>query len=164
MVDSTQKCSAKRSQGRFEGYRVNCESVPCLPARIVTECLSDPRRVPYLLLWRHRISGELKEAVRLAPFCHPVNDSRGARYVELKRWNGISVGIRLGIGGRGSLLICNSCQRPRCALYGWETNDGPRNVSPAPLRLLLANRQQLSSHGGCFGDSGQLLQFLRTTA
>src|SRR5467141_4146598 len=123
MVDSTQKCSAKRSQGRFEGYRVNCESVPCLPARIVTECLSDPRRVLYLLLWRHRISGELKEAVRLAPFCHPVNDSRGARYVEVKRWNGISVGIRLGIGGRGSLLICNSCQRPRCALYGWETND-----------------------------------------
>jgi len=42
----SQSCS-----GRFSGYRVNCDCVPSLPARVVADCLADPRQVPYLLIW-----------------------------------------------------------------------------------------------------------------
>lgn len=66
MVSQPPELCKRRDDGRFDGYRVNCEVVPCLPARIVSECLSDPRRVPYLLIWQHRWSGVLKEVVRLA--------------------------------------------------------------------------------------------------
>ena len=112
------------------GYRVNCEVVPCLPARIVTICLSDPRCIPYMLIWKHRRSGVLKEVVRLAP-PHPVFDSLEIGSVEVKRWDGSKVSIRVSKRSWGSLLICNSCQKPRRALSGWETNDGPRNVTQA---------------------------------
>lgn len=40
----------ERRSGCFWGYRVNCEYVPCLPARVVADCLVDPRQIPYLLI------------------------------------------------------------------------------------------------------------------
>jgi hypothetical protein len=137
MVSSTQKCIKRRDDGRFDGYRVNCELIPRLPARFVTICLTDPRRIPYLLIRKHRRSGVLKEVVRLAP-PHPAFDSLEIGSVEVKRWDGIKVSIRVSQRSWGSLLICNSCQKPRRALYdGWETNEGPCNVSQAlwPCRV-----------------------------
>lgn len=41
------------------------------------------------------------------------------------------VNIRLIQRAHKSMLICDSCPKPRLALHGWETNAGPRNVSPA---------------------------------
>jgi hypothetical protein len=70
---------SERCSGRFGGYRVNCESVPCLPAHIVADCLADPRGIPYLLIWTRRplpvergssaavLLAEPQEAVRLSP-------------------------------------------------------------------------------------------------
>jgi hypothetical protein len=131
MVGETPEVSTRRKNGQFDGYRVNREVVPCLPASIVCECLSDPRRVPYLLMWKHRGSGVLKEVVRLAS-PYPTHDWLEMGWAEVKRGDGSKVSIRLIQRAHKSMLICNSCQKPRLALYGWETNAGPRNVSLAP--------------------------------
>ena len=131
MVSKTPERCKRRDDGRFDGYRVNCEVVPCLPARIVSECLSDPRRVPYLLIWQHRWSKVLKEVVRLAS-ANTAADWLEIGRAEVKRGDGSTVSIRLSQIANKPTLICNSCQKPRVALYGWQTNDGPRNVSPAP--------------------------------
>ena len=58
-----------RSEGRFLGRRVNCEQVPLLPARVVAWMLDDPRKIPYLLIWKSRSDGTVKEAARIAPYC-----------------------------------------------------------------------------------------------
>jgi hypothetical protein len=39
-----------------------------LPAWIVRRVWDDPRRIPYLLVWKGRRDGEVKEAVRVARF------------------------------------------------------------------------------------------------
>jgi hypothetical protein len=119
---------SERRRGRFEGYRVNCESVPCLPARVVADCVGDPRRIPYLLIWTRRplpierdsiargLLAEPREAVRLAPTSFP-------DWVEIKRWDGTRVEVRAlkrplpHRHGVCLLLICNRCQKLRRALY-----------------------------------------------
>jgi hypothetical protein len=54
----------KRRGGRFFGRRVNCEQVPLLPAWAVGWMLDDPRKIPYLLIWKSEYDGKIKEAVR----------------------------------------------------------------------------------------------------
>src|SRR5208283_3260448 len=64
----------RRKQGRgwhghFLGFwaRLNCEDMPAIPAWLVRSNLDDPRRIPYLLVWKdERHDGEITEAVRLA--------------------------------------------------------------------------------------------------
>ena len=123
MESQGQESPKRRKNGRFDGYRVNCEYVPCLPARIVSECLSDPRRVPYLLLWQGRRFGALVEVVRLASSC-PTSDRLGSAWAEVKRADESKVSIHLTQMAYKSMLICNSCQKPRCALYGWKIIKG----------------------------------------
>ncbi len=147
MVNLNQNSTARRDKGRFDGYRVNCEVVPCLPARIVTQCLSDPRRVPYLLFWKQRYTGLLKEVVRLAS-PYPEYDWLKMGWVEVKRGVGSKVNIRVIQGARASFLICNSCQKPRRFLYGWETNEGPRNVSQAFWPCRVCAGLSYASEGG----------------
>ena len=50
MVDGLK--GQKRRDGRFFGRRVNCEYVPLLPAWAVGLFMDDPRKTPYLLVWR----------------------------------------------------------------------------------------------------------------
>jgi len=135
MENQPQKCK-RRDDGRFAGYRVNYEVVPCLPAHIVAKCLSDPRRVPYLLIWRHRYKGVIREVARLAS-PYPEHDWFGTGWVEVKRGDGSKQSVRVSQRAYKSMLICNSCQKPHLALYAWETNEGARNVSPAewPCRV-----------------------------
>jgi hypothetical protein len=123
--------------GQFWGYRKNCEYVPCLPARVVAACLADPRRIPYLLIWTDRglpieralnpsDLGQPRDAVRLAPFSFREGDAPSPGWVEVKRWDGVRTGLRVSEhplpcnGGKAVLLVCNRCQKPRRALYGWE--------------------------------------------
>lgn len=116
-----------RCEGRFYGRRVNCERVPMLPALAVREVLDDPRKIPYLLVWKSSWDGEVKEAVRLAylgrtPYL-PEADS-----IEVKRTDGSVVHLRAfkrslpRNGGRVLLLACPWCCTLRRALYGWEPN------------------------------------------
>jgi hypothetical protein len=156
MVRKTPEGSKRRDDGQFEGYRVNREVVPCLPARIVSECLSDPRRVPYLLIWKHRRSGLLKEVVRLAS-PYPIYDWLEIGWAEVKRGDGSRVSIRLIQRAHKPMLICDSCQKPRLALYGWKTNVGPRDVS-------LARWPCRACAGLSYASEGQaLLNYCRTS-
>jgi hypothetical protein len=115
----------RRYEGRFFGRRVNCEYVPALPARLVRQGLDDPRRIPYLLIWKSWRDGEIKEAVRLTclgptPYL-PTADS-----IEVKRTDGSVSHIRAvkwslpRNGGHTILLACPHCCSLRRDLYGWE--------------------------------------------
>jgi hypothetical protein len=58
----------QRNQARgwhqyFEGFRVNCESIPRLPAAAVRFAIDDPRQIPYLFVWTWMGASEIKEAV-----------------------------------------------------------------------------------------------------
>jgi hypothetical protein len=117
--------------GRFQGYRVNCECVPSLPSYIVAAAVADPRRIPYLLIWTRRavpidsnstyehLFGEPREAVRLKPSGSP-------EWADIERWDGTQISLRLvqrplpRRGGNTTLLICNRCDRACRTVYGRE--------------------------------------------
>jgi hypothetical protein len=70
----------QRKQGRgwnghFLGFWacLNCENMAVIPAWIVRSNLNDPRKIPYLLVWKDARDGEIKEAVRLARYVEPSN-------------------------------------------------------------------------------------------
>lgn len=79
-----------RYGGRFYGFRVNCESVPRLSAAIVRWALDDPRRRPYLLLWRDWRADEgqwirpdeIREAILVARYTPREVVLNGYRYAE----------------------------------------------------------------------------------
>jgi hypothetical protein len=114
---------------RFLGFRINCEQVPMLPAWIVQRVWDDPRRIPYLLIWKRRHDGEVKEAVRVARFV-PQTGLGEAGSLRIKRTDGSNVPIYLAWrrqphGGQSLLLRCWRCQRLCRALYGFKVgNDG----------------------------------------
>ena len=124
----------QRKQGRgwhqhFRGSwaRLNCENIPVIPAWLVRSSLNDPRRIPYLLVWKdERHSGEIKEAVRLARYVEPSNSRVTDNYIELKRTDGSLTLLRIvwrmlpRNGGRALLLVCSYCNTPRRYVYGWE--------------------------------------------
>jgi hypothetical protein len=103
---------------------VNCEYVPALPASVVRCVLDDPRRIPYLLIWKSEQDGKVKEAVRVIrlgpPPYLPEADS-----VEVKRTDGSVVYLRAlkrplpKNAGRDILLACPFCCGLKRALYGW---------------------------------------------
>jgi hypothetical protein len=115
--------------GRFLGFRIDCERVPMLPAWAVREVWDDPRRIPYLLIWKHPRDGTNKDAVRIVRQV-PQTSFPEADSVEIKRTDGSTVPIYLAWrrqphGGRSLLLKCWECQRPSRALYEWKVgNDG----------------------------------------
>jgi hypothetical protein len=121
----------------FLGFqrRVNCESVPRLPAAAVRWVLDDPRRTPYLFLWRRDdrpVSGvpENVEAARVAALLGgPPPVRPGEEWVGITRPLG-QVGyvhalqlVRRSLprnGGEDVLLLCPLCRKPRRYLYAWE--------------------------------------------
>jgi len=100
-----------------------------LPAWAVRQVWDDPRRIPYLLIWKHQRDGTNKDAVRIVRQL-PRTSLPEADSVEIKRTDGSTVPIYLAWrrqphGGRSLLLKCWECQRPSRALYGWKVgNDG----------------------------------------
>jgi hypothetical protein len=100
-----------------------------LPAWAVRQVWDDPRRIPYLLIWKHPQEGVTKDAVRIARQL-PRTSLSEADSVEIKRTDGSTVPIYLAWrrqphGGRSLLLKCWQCQTPSRALYGWKIgNDG----------------------------------------
>ena len=106
---------------RFAGFRINCESVPRLPASVMRNAVDDPRRIPYLLLWRDRWNEKIQEILRVILISENV--------IELKRSSGVSQRTELrraGLpnGGAALFLVCPSCYTARRDLYGWSTSSG----------------------------------------
>ena len=105
--------------------RLNCENMPVIPAWLVRSNLNDPRRIPYLLVWKEdRHDGKIMEAVRLAHFTACGREAND--YVELKRTDESTTVLRIvwrtlpSNGGRALFLLCSSCETPRRHVYGWE--------------------------------------------
>jgi hypothetical protein len=144
----------RRSDGRFLGFRINCEQVPVLPAWAVRWVWDDPRRIPYLLTWKSERDGQLKEAVRVMRV-FPQPDVAEAPYVEVKRTDGSVVHVYLvwrwqPHGGRSLLLRCWRCQSPCRALYGAKVGDDGRFfvASRADWECRTCAMLRYSSEGG----------------
>jgi hypothetical protein len=57
--------------------------MPVIPAWLVRSNLNDPRKIPYLLVWKDERDGEIKHSVRLAHFTACGRERND--YAELKR-------------------------------------------------------------------------------
>ena len=143
-----------RRGGRFFGRRVNCEYVPMLPASVVRLVLSDPRDIPYLLVWRREGGGEVKEAVRVIRLGPPPYLPEG-NSIEVKRTDGSVSHIRVlkqtlpRNTGYDVLLACPHCCSLRRALYGWEAAGQYTNsAQTASWKCRVCARLRYSSEGG----------------
>jgi hypothetical protein len=145
--------------GHFIGSwaRLNCENMPVIPAWIVRSNLDDPRRIPYLLVWRDEREGEIKEAVRLTRYHDPQDANAAENYVELKRPDGDYSVLRIvwrrlpRNGGRALFLLCPHCDTLPRHFYGWEWNSfsGRSNVvRQICWRCRSCARLRYSSEGG----------------
>jgi hypothetical protein len=115
-----------RCAGRFYGRRVNCERVPMLPAWVVGRMFDDPRKIPYLLVWKSD-DGTVAEAVRLSvqidppvPFSPDWHDVFEIKPPDRGR-NFLRTILRPlpRNGAKVRLVVCPYCDTPRRALYGW---------------------------------------------
>lgn len=165
----------RRRQGRgrhqrFIGFwaRLNCENMPVIPASIVRSNFDDPRKIPYLLVWKdERHGGDVKEAVRLT--CH-VDPYLGSphRYVELKRTDGSPTVLQIvwrtlpRNGGRALLLLCPYCDTPRRHVYGWQwdsVSGWSNRVRQVSWRCRSCAGLRYSSEGGYLSVRGCLRCF-----
>jgi hypothetical protein len=161
----------RRRQGRgwhqhFLGLwaRLNCENMPVIPAWLVRSNLNDPRRIPYLLVWKdERHDGEIKEAVRLARYVDPHDSQAANNHVELKRTDGSVTVLRFvwrmlpQNGGRALLLVCSYCNTPRRHVYGWEWDSfsgWSNRVRQISWRCRSCARLRYSSEGGYLRPTG----------
>jgi len=132
--------------------------MPVIPAWLVRSNLNDPRRIPYLLVWKdERHDGEIKEAVRLARYVESSNSRVTDDYVELKRTKGSATVLRIvwrmlpRNGGRALLLVCPYCNTPRRHVYGWKwdsVSGWSNRVRSVSWRCRSCARLRYSSEGG----------------
>ena len=165
-----------RCGGRFYGNRVNCEQVPALPVWAVRWVMDDPRKVPYLLVWKSPWDGEVKEAVRVSHCSDPgpfygsnreffYSPRRGVlrcNWVEIKRANRTCVFVRTmeqslpRRGGRALLLVCPECGNPCRALYGWEPGgEFTCSAQRSQWQCRTCAGLRYASEGGALAPSGR---------
>ena len=124
--------------------------------------LDDTRKIPYLLIWKSRSDGTVKEVARIALYYEAAGrggpDWTGA--FEIKRHDGTRDFIRTLLRtlprnrGRVRLLICPHCSIPRRGLYGWRpggrfTNSVLRSTWGAGNATGCATLRKAGSEGGC---------------
>ena len=160
----------RRKQGRgrhqrFIGFwaRLNCENMAVIPAWIVRSNLDDPRKMPYLLVWKDERDGRIMEAVRLT--CHVDPYLRSPhRYVEIKRTDESTTVLQIvwrmlpRNGGRALFLLCPYCDTPRRHVYGWEWDSvagWSNSVRQISWRCRSCARLRYSSEGGYLRGSGR---------
>jgi hypothetical protein len=126
--------------------------------------LADPRRIPYLLVWKSERDGEIKEAVRLTRYVDPHDPNATNNHVELRRTDG-SVTVLRSVwqalprnGGRALLLVCSYCNTPRRHVYGWEWDSASgwsNRVRSVCWQCRSCARLRYSSAGGYLRGSGR---------
>jgi hypothetical protein len=165
----------RRSSGRFFGFRINCEQVPTLPAWAVRLFLADPRKIPYLLVWKSSWDGTVKDTVRLSREASREAPLAWTGWIEIRRIDGTCTYIRPferplpRNNGQDRLLLCPRCHTPRRALYGIRVGDDGRYyvVRRADWICRTCAGLRYSSEGGYLRPSGlgrleQLGVMLRT--
>jgi len=130
--------------------------MPVIPAWLVRSNLDDPRRIPYLLVWKDdRHEGKIMEAVRLAHFTACGREAND--YVELKRTDEGTTVLRIvwrtlpRNGGQALFLFCPQCETPRRHVYGWEWDSfsgWSNRVRSISWRCRSCARLRYSSEGG----------------
>ena len=128
MVDHWQRLQ-RGDRGRFDGERLNLESVPRLSALAVRLALDDPARRPYLFAWKNDV-GKIVEAVvarrhdrfREWPRGPSAELWRRPAHARSRGWTELGTLYRRLPRGAGLelLLLCWRCMEPRRFLYGWE--------------------------------------------
>jgi hypothetical protein len=138
--------------------RLNCENMPVIPAWIVRSNLDDPRKIPYLMVWKGESDGKIMEAVRLT--CHADGYSG---YVQLKRTDGSVTVLRIvwralpRNGGSALMLLCFYCHTPRRFVYGWEWDSfsgWSNRVRSVSWQCRSCARLRYSSEGGALVSRG----------
>jgi hypothetical protein len=136
--------------------------MPVIPTSLVRSNLNDPRRIPYLLVWKDERDGRIMEAVRLA--CFFAYGIEGNGYVELKRTDGSVTILQIvwrtlpSNGGRALFLLCPHCDTPRRFVYGWEwdsVSGWSSRVRSISWRCRSCARLRYSSEGGYLRGSGR---------
>lgn len=154
------KVQGRASNGHFLGSwaRLNCENMPVIPAWLVRRNFDDPRKIPYLLIWKRESDGKIMEAVRLT--CHADGYSG---YVQLKRTDGSVTVLRIvwralpRNGGSALMLLCFYCGTPRRFVYGWEWDSlsgWSNRVKRVRWQCRSCNRLRYSSEGGYLKPTG----------
>jgi len=124
--------------------------MPVIPAWIVRSNFNDPRKIPYLLVWKRESDGKIMEVLRL--LCY----SPGP-LVELKRSDGSKTILRIVSqmmpqnGGQALLMLCPYCDTPRRFVYGWEWDSfsgWSNRVRSISWRCRSCARLRYSSEGG----------------
>jgi hypothetical protein len=151
--------AGRDADGHFLGFRarLNCENMPVIPAWLVRRNLNDPRRIPYLSVWKDECDGEIKEAVRLARLVGTFDD-----YAERKRADGSATVLRLVWrmlpGNDGwALFLCPCRETPRRHVYGWEWDSfsgWSNRVRRIGWRCRSCARLRYSSEGGNLRPGG----------
>jgi hypothetical protein len=136
--------------------------MPVIPAWLVRSNLNDPRKIPYLLVWKDdRHDGKIMEVVRLAHFIACGREAND--YVELKRTDGSATVLRIvwrtlpRNGGRALFLCCPCCDTPRRHVYGWEwdsVSGWSNSVRSISWRCRSCARLRYSSEGGYLRPTG----------
>ena len=137
--------NAFRYQGRFIGERrVNCESIPRLPAILIRRLLDNPQYLPCCLEW-HWLSGcEVEEGIKVEHI-----DCRNS--IRMTRNSGATQIVRIGwmplprYGGFGLMFACHFCEGWRRFLYGW-TKSG-NEVKRASWRCRTCAELRYASEG-----------------
>jgi hypothetical protein len=136
--------------------------MPVIPAWLVRSNLNNPRRIPYLLIWKDdRHDGKIMEAVRLA-------HGGFSNLVELKRTDESTTVLRIvwrtlpRNGGRALFLLCPHCDTPRRHVYGWEWDSlsgWSNRVRQISWRCRSCARLRYSSEGGYLRPGGMFQVF-----
>jgi hypothetical protein len=113
---------ARDWQGRFDGPRVDVESVPRLPTFPARWALYDPRRRPYFIFWVSR-SGSIAYALRMTRVDHGTGLTLETPGGTRRRINVIRRSLPRGTG-TGLFYVCPHCQKPRRYLYAGSISEG----------------------------------------
>jgi hypothetical protein len=120
----------------------------------VAQVLGDPKKIPYLLVWRRLSDDTIQEAVHVVP-------QSEIGFDEIRRQDGTCNCIctfsrHLRNGGKAQSLICPFCQIPRRGSYGWKA-DGPvtSSVVSSGWGSRACNKLHCSSEGGALVIRGR---------
>jgi hypothetical protein len=69
--------------------------MPVIPAWLVRSNFNDPRRIPYLLVWKDERGGEIKEAVRAGALHRLWERRQQLRGIEANGWDRQASDLRL---------------------------------------------------------------------